>query len=355
MARFITLIFIALAVFRSVLASSLPAASFPCNASTTLGFYSPTCDLTGNLLPPNGRTLQSFMDTSVSYYAASPLNLPDSHGFPPFVWATFTDGDYIPTSFDIIAGMLDGMGIIGYLKYASRALAGRGGNSTAALTAAVQLGQYLGRWAKTPPTGVWANVTRSTGLNVEWPLTTAAQTDLLFGVNTIEPDKVALAGYALLLLFNATRDPEFLAYALHHARVLAATQTPGNATSAPWPFRVDSVTGARVNGGKSGDTVFALRLFRSLEGSGYPEFAPAAAALWTWVRDVQLPTADPALNASASHFVNFFEDKDATNDDNRWGDCVPACRAQSSRHEMLFITLCPCSETHGRRWSWRAT
>ena len=42
--------------------------------------------------------------------------------------------------------------------------------------------------------------------------------------------------------------------------MLVATQVDGNATDAPWPFRVDAVSGAFLNGHKSGEQAFALRL-----------------------------------------------------------------------------------------------
>jgi hypothetical protein len=60
------------------------------------------------------------------------------------------------------------------------------------------------KFANTPSRGVWSSVTRSTGINTEWPLLTASQRDLEFGIETIETDKVALSGYALLMLYNAT-------------------------------------------------------------------------------------------------------------------------------------------------------
>ena len=122
-------------------ASECSAQSLPCNASTILGFSHPTCDAAGNLLPPatypNG--IQGAMDASVSYYDKTPEEF-FSHGFPSYVWTTFTSG-HLPTSDQIIAGMQDGMGLLGYLKYFRRASAGRGGNNaTAALKAAVFLG-----------------------------------------------------------------------------------------------------------------------------------------------------------------------------------------------------------------------
>ena len=92
------------------------------------------------------------------------------------------------------------------------------------------------------------------------------------------------------------------------ARVLAATQTAGNATDAPWPFRVNSVTGAAVDpfGRRNGNMAFILRLYRALVADGYAEFSKPLAALWHWVSTYQIPSpTDP----QHSLFVNFFEDQ----------------------------------------------
>jgi hypothetical protein len=290
------------------------SASGACNTSSQLGFHRVVCDGAGNLaLPAAYPTLQAMLDASVVYYSLSPRDLPLSHGLPPFVWATFTAGDYIPTSLDIIAAMQDGMGLIGYSKYLARARAGRGGDAAAAAAAIADLAEYMLAWASTPRDAGWAwpGVVRSTGLNIEWPLTTAAQTDALSGVNTIETDKVGLAGWALLLAANVTNNATYAAAALAHARALARWQAPGNATDAPWPFRVDAQTGAFLSGRKNGDAAFALRLFHALaaDAAHAAEFAAPAAALWAWVRDVQLPTASAATPAADGLFVNFFEDK----------------------------------------------
>jgi hypothetical protein len=287
-----------------------------------LGFFPPVCDADGNLLPPaHFQSVQAAMDASVGFYSRSPLDLPLSHGLPPFVWATFTTGFYVPSSFDIIAGMQNGMGLLGYAKYIARARAGRGGNASQALAGALALGEYLVRWANTPAAGVWANVTRSTGLNFEWPLSTAAQGDAAFGVNCIETDRLGIAGVGLLELHQATggADPRFLAQALRNARVLAATQADGNATHAPWPFRVDAVTGAFLNGHKNGDSGMPLRLFRARARAPYglAEFYAPAARLWAWVRDFQLPTARVNATPAEGLFVNFFEDRETTLDNNR--------------------------------------
>ena len=92
----------------AVTAAAAAAVPLPCSAPTIVGFYTPTCDAAGNLLPPNyfNHSLQAAVDASVAYYAKSPL---DEHGLPSFTYATFLDGAYNPTSLDIIAGMQDGM------------------------------------------------------------------------------------------------------------------------------------------------------------------------------------------------------------------------------------------------------
>ena len=310
--------------FSSTLLLAAPLArGLPCPENVrTLGFFAPDCDAQGGLLPPpRFGSLQASMDAAMGYYARSPLDLPLSHGLPPFVWATFTTGVYIPSSFDIIAGMQDGMGILGYVRYIERARSGRGGNASLALPGALALGEYLTTWANTPAQGVWGGVTRSTGLNFEWPLSTAAQGDAAFGINCIETDRVGLAGFALLRLFEATgsSNATYLAQALRNARALAAAQAPGNATDAPWPFRVDSVSGAFLNGHKNGESAFPLRLFRALSRPPYSlaEFAAPAARLWAWIRDFQLPTARVNASLSEALFVNFFEDRKTTLDNNR--------------------------------------
>ena len=228
------------------------------NASFVLGFHSPVCDGAGNLLPPAAfGSLQAAADASVRYYAASPRGLPLAHGLPPYVWATFTAGFYLPTSLDIIAAMQDGMGLLGYAKYLARARAGRGGNASAAAAGVADLAEYMLAWAVTNASSAWAwpGVVRSTGLNIEWPLSTAAQSDVLSGIDCIETDKVGLVGWALYFAANVTGNATYRAAALHHARVLARWQGAGNSTDAPWPFRVDARTGAFLSGHKNGALV----------------------------------------------------------------------------------------------------
>jgi hypothetical protein len=132
-----------------------------------------------------------------------------------------------------------------------------------------------------------------------------------------------ITGYAFLQLYEVAPSlpnaPRYLAKAIHHARVLAATQVPGDSQHAPWPFRVDSISGKFLNGRKNGDSVFPLRLFRSLAAPPYnlTEFAAPASSLYHWIVTYQLPTANANVTTEAALFVNFFEDRTTLLDNNR--------------------------------------
>ena len=157
-------------------------------------------------------------------------------------------------------------------------------------------------------------------MRFEYPLKCASSYDLLFGCHTIEPDKVAIAAYALLRYHLLTGDAAALDVALHSAAVLAAAQIDGNATHAPWAFRVDAASGRGVNGFKNGNTAFPLRLFSLLVQAGHTQFAPNLARLWSWVLHVQLDSLNVANRSShdyGNQFVNFHEDIEAGDDANR--------------------------------------
>ena len=166
----------------------------------------------------------------------------------------------------------------------------------------------------------WPRVPRSTGIRLEYPLKCASSYDVLFGCHTIEPDKVAIAAYALFRYHQLTGDKVALDVALNSAAVLAAAQGDGNATHAPWPFRVDAADGAAVNGRKNGDSAFPLRLFSALVQAGHEEFRDNLSRLWSWVVDVQLASLNVSNHSSPEYgnqFVNFHEDIEAGDDSNR--------------------------------------
>jgi hypothetical protein len=117
----------------------------------------------------------------------------------------------------------------------------------------------------------------------------------------------------LVLLYDATKDPRYLAQALQNARVLAANQKPGDSAHSPWPFRVDWRTG-EARGPVSGNMTFILRLYDELLVRNHPEFAAPREALWRWIKDDQIPSAskDGAL------FAQFFEDHDTPTNRTAW-------------------------------------
>lgn len=97
----------------------------------------------------------------------------------------------------------------------------------AVLERARLMGDYLCDFTLTPPVGAWANFTRSTVNTTEWPHREATQGDRYFSVNAVQPDKGGIAGYALAMLYSATRERKYLRQALRNARALKRAQRPG--------------------------------------------------------------------------------------------------------------------------------
>ena len=245
----------------------------------------------------------SALDREMAFYETAP----SEHGYPVFVTTTFLDGAWNaqPERTDTIPATQNGMAIISYLKF--YALRGKRNARTLALARA--MGDYLVAEDLTPDAGAWPRFTRSTGRRGRFPqpADAGAQSDRPY---EIEPDKGGIAGYALLMLFDATADQKYLVQALQNARVLARHQRAGDATHSPWPFRVDYRSGA-ARGPLSGNLAFVLRLYDGLLAHGHREFAAPRAQLWRWISRTQIPSAarDGRL------FAQFFEDHD--NPDNR--------------------------------------
>jgi hypothetical protein len=129
----------------------------------------------------------------------------------------------------------------------------------------------------------------------------------------VQPDKGAIAGYALVLLTEATGDNRYLDQALQNARVLAANMRDGDAEHSPWPFRVDYRTG-EGRGPVAANQSYALRLFDKLIAHGRTEFLGPRERLWRWIKDYQIPNAAK----DASLWVQFFEDYDRVDNRNSW-------------------------------------
>jgi hypothetical protein len=174
------------------------------------------------------------------------------------------------------------------------------------------MGDYLVKEALTPDTGKYPRFSRSTGWSTRFPQPPdcGSQDDQPYEV---QPDKGGIAGYALFLLFEATKEQKYLDQAMQNARVLAANMRRGSATNSPWPFRVDYRTG-QPNGAVAGNMVYILRLFDKLIQHGYEEFRAPRDRLWAWIKNVQMPD----LSGDGLLWVQFFEDHHELDNRTAW-------------------------------------
>ncbi len=246
------------------------------------------------------------LDREMAFYATCPSD----HGYPRFATVTFLDGAWepMPERTDSIPATQNGMGILSYLKYHEL----RGRRNPRTLSMARAMGDYLLKEALTPDAGAWPRFVRSTGHRGRFPQPPDAgsQNDRPY---EIQPDKGGIAGYALVLLAEAVGDPRYFKAAVHLATVLARHQRPGDATTSPFPFRVDYRTG-EARGPVSGNMTYILRLYDALVTRGHGEFAAPRAALWAWIRDYQIPSAA----ADGALFAQFFEDHDTPTNRTAW-------------------------------------
>lgn len=243
----------------------------------------------------------------MEWYRHCPLD----HGYPLFTTVTFMDAHYgvIKDRSDSIPAMQNGMGILSYLEYDEFTHH----KDPSWVETARKMGDYILEQALTPKEGAYPLFPRSTGRVGEWPMQPdcGSQDDRPY---EIQPDKGAIAGYALVKLYDATNEPKYLEEAVHIARLLAKTERTGDATHSPWSFRADFRTGATRNE-VSGDTAFFLRLFGALAKHGHKEFEGNRSTLWSWIKNYQIPSA----KGEGMLFVQFFEDHHNENNRTAWG------------------------------------
>ena len=269
------------------------------------GLHKAVYDADGKLLP--WTSWEDAIEREMTFYEKCPV---DPHGYPIFVFTTFMHGDYTPYRTDNIPCTQAGMGIISYLKYWEF----KGKKSETTLNLAKKMGDYLVKEALTPDEGVYPKFTRSTGETTDFPQTRSSQHDAEFGPNVIQPDKGGIAGYALVTLYDATQDQRYMDQAMHNATLLAKNMRAGDADHAPWPFRVDSVTGQHW-GERNGNMVFILRLFDELIAKGHSEFQQPRDALWKWIKEIQIPAPDAQ---GQNHWMQFFEDHHEEDNRTSW-------------------------------------
>lgn len=286
-----------------------------------IGFHEAHYNADGKLVPY--APLREIVRRELAWYRQCAV---EHHGYPSWVYATFINDDYRPFKTDIVPGCQNGMGILGYLKYWRFT----GNANYWALDLARKQGDFLIREALTPNRGAYPRFVRSTGNNEHLPLERSSQGDALYGEHVIEPDKGGIAGYALLELHEATGEPAYFDHALHQARVLAANMRRGTSKRAPWPFRVDAVSG-RSWGERNGNMAYILRLFDGLLEKGYSEFAKPRADLWSWIRDVQIYAPDARAR---NHWIQFFEDQTVEDNRTSWAPLEMARYLIEQQHEL---------------------
>jgi hypothetical protein len=286
-----------------VTATFSPGAKAQAAKQVLIAGHQAKVDSQGRLLP--WIDWNKALDREMLFYLSAPLD----HGYPIFVSVTFLDGDWKPQPdrTDTIPATQNGMGIISYLKFYEL----RGRNSKT-LVIARAMGDYLIHEDLTPEGGKFPGFTRSTGRRGKFPQPpdSGSQSDHPY---EIEPDKGGIAGFALVMLYDATREEKYLQQALHNARVLAANQHGGDAGHSPWPFRVDYRTG-EPRGPVSSNMTYILRLYDTLIDKGYSEFSAPRSSLWQWIKQQQIP--DAAGNGAL--FAQFFEDHDNPENRNAW-------------------------------------
>lgn len=288
----------------SALGGALLLATAALPQTPTIGNHPAKYDSHGVLLP--WTSWQDAIDREMNWYLRAPIE----HGYPRFVTLTFMQGDYTPVVKrpDFIPSMQNGMGIISYLKYYSW----KGKNNAKVLEFARAMGDFLVKESLTPDTGKYPRFTRSTGVRDTFPQPAdcGSQADKPF---EIQPDKGGIAAYALVMLYDQTKEQKYLDQALRNARTLVANMATGDETRSPWPFRVDYRTG-EGRGPVSANMSYILRLFDKLVEHDYAEFRAPRENLWNWIKRSQIPSAEK----DGALWVQFFEDYDKLDNRNSW-------------------------------------
>jgi len=270
-----------------------------------IGFHEAVYDRNGLLQP--WTSWEDAMKREMNWYYKAPIG---EWGFPVYFYSTFIDSAYKPYKTDIIPATQLGMGILSYLKYWEYT----GKTDSLPLNYAIRMGVFLSDLASTPNAGIYANFPLSTGNHEKIPLVKNSQGDAKYGDQVIEPDKGGIAGYAFLQLYKKTGKVVWGEKALEIARTLAENMRHGDRLHAPWPFRVDALTG-KYWGERNGNMVYILRLWDGLAEIGSSEFVAPREQLWHWIKEVQI--AAPNSRAH-SHWVQFFEDMTEEDNRNSW-------------------------------------
>ena len=240
-------------------------------------------------------------DTIMSLQANWWLNAPLVDGWPAYLTAAVLDRDYAQSN-GALPGSASAMAIDAYLGYYAYSADAR------FLDMVKTIGDYTLQQALTPST-------YEAYPSFPWPVgETGNITPDGSGVannvaGEVMPDKGAMIGYALLKLYEATGDAQYLDEAVHIADVLAARAVTGTETQSPWPFRVMADTGEMIDGPLMGNQSFALRLYDELLRLGFTgngNYQATRDNVWNWLKNIAI------ADTTGATWQHFFEDQEAT-------------------------------------------
>jgi hypothetical protein len=229
-------------------------------------------------------------------------NAPDVNGWPIWCTAALVDKEYNQGA-GAIPGSACSFAIIACLRYYVYT------GDTSFLNMAKRTGYYIIKQDLTPSDfDKYPNFPYAIGNtgNIN-PQGTGhpSEIDTLNPIYSIQPDKGAMLGVALLELYKVTGNPDYLNTSINIANCLSDNAISGTATYSPWPMRVMADNGSTVDGQFSANVSYACRLFDELlriGQTGNGKYKSTRDAVWNWLKARVIAFDD------GSKWYNFFED-----------------------------------------------
>jgi hypothetical protein len=227
---------------------------------------------------------------------------PDINGWPIWCTAALVDKEYNQGA-GAIPGSACSFAIMACLKYYIYT------GDTSFLYMAKRTGNYIIKQDLTPsdfarypnfpyPVGTTGNINpQGTGHPND--------IDILNPVYSIQPDKGAMLGAALLELYKITGNSDYLDTSINIANCLSDNAILGTAVYSPWPMRVMADNGSTLDGQFSANVSYACRLFDELlriGQTGNGKYKSTRDDVWNWLKARVIAFDD------ASKWYNFFED-----------------------------------------------
>ncbi len=270
-------------------------------------------------------------------------NTPDVHGWPAYCTAAELKKDYGQYNGAVPMSTCP-FGINACLKYYNYT------GDTAFRTMAVRMGDYIVNQALYPDT-----FTAYPGFPVPVGETGDINPDGSGHPNNyageVMPDKGAMAGWALLKLYEVTGDVSYLKTALNIADVLARQAVEPDSLRSPWPFRADARTGEIIDGLLCGNQVFACRLYDELLRlgiSGKGKYRKTRDMVWNWMKETVIP------DTTGSKWQDFFEDHSGDEDNPTQIDAMETARYLLEKKEAAdpdwFRLAGLCIQTTRDQW-----